>query len=84
MQSKVIATSVVLFGLLAASAFGVLIGGAAPKAAPDPYGTPIVFRPQMTSGPILSSVEGSAPAKTCTPPPVLRYLLRIKAALRGS
>ena len=84
MQSKMIATSVVLFGLLAASAFGVFIGGAAPKAGTDLYGTPIVFRPQMTSGSTLSGLEGSAPAKTCTPPPVLRYLLRIKAALRRS
>ena len=84
MQSKIIATSVVLFGLLAASAFGVFIGGAAPKAGTDLHGTPIVFRPQMTSGPTLSSLEGSAPPKTCTPPPVLRYLLRIKAALRRS
>lgn len=84
MQSKIIATSVVLFGLLAASAFGVFIGGAAPKAGTDPYGTPIVFRPQMNAESTLSSLEGSAPAKTCTPLPVLRYLLRIKAALGRS
>ena len=43
MQSKMIATSVVLFGLLAASAFGVLIGGAAPKAGTDPTERPSCF-----------------------------------------
>ena len=57
MQSKVIATSVVLFGLLAASAFGVFIGGAAPKAGTDLHGTPIVFQPQRTSGSTLSRLD---------------------------
>lgn len=73
MQSKIIVTSVILFD--AASAFGVFIGGAARKAGTDPYGTPIVFRQQMNAESTLSSLEGSAPAKTCTPLPVLRYLL---------
>jgi protein-disulfide isomerase len=76
MKSKVIATSVLVFGLLMAPAL-VPIEAEVPISGSTPHATHFVFRPLTNTA---FSASERTPPQACAPRPVLRYLLRFKDA----